>query len=317
MDLMYTNAKRVDQGVLSAYALDLSFGADENNFELTLGADEPILEFGAIVYMEGTEYGGIIDAMKTSTNGESITYIGRTWHGILNSKVIEPDAGEGYLEVGGDANRLLEYLVNRLGLWGLFIVPDGNAKINIFHHRFARYCKGYDGIRDLLEENGAKLMVVWEDRSICLSAVPIVDYREAPIDGDVATLTVEQHKNKVNHLVCLGKGQLTNREVIHLYANQFGQISDTPYYTGIDEVADVYENSNSDDLEKDGKKKLKELWSKDTAEIALTENDFVYDIGDIVGATDAKSGVSVDETVTQKIVKINNGAVSIDYKTGG
>lgn len=317
MDLMFTNAQRVDQGVLSAYALDLSFGEDENDFELTLGADEPVLEFGAFVYMEGTEYGGIVDGKKTSTNGESITYMGRTWHGMLNSKVIEPDAGEKYLIVSGDANRILDLMIRRLGLRDLFSVPDNNAKINISKYQFARYCKGYDGINALLAANGAKLVVAWENRSIRLSAVPIVDYTDAPIDGDVATLTVEQHGKKVNHLVCLGKGQLTNREVIHLYANQFGQIVDTPYYTGIDEIADVYENSNADDLEEEGIEKLKELWSKDTAEIALTENDLVYDIGDIIGATDAKSGVSVDEKVTQKIVKIKNGAVSIDYKTGG
>ena len=317
MDLMFTNAQRVDQGVLSAYALDLSFGEDENDFELTLGADEPVLEFGAFVYMEGTEYGGIVDGKKTSTNGESITYMGRTWHGMLNSKVIEPDAGEKYLIVSGDANRILDLMIRRLGLRELFSVPDSNAKINISKYQFARYCKGYDGINALLAANCAKLVVAWENRSIRLSAVPIVDYTDAPIDGDVATLTVEQHGKKVNHLVCLGKGQLTNREVIHLYANQFGQIVDTPYYTGIDEIADVYENSNADDLEEEGIEKLKELWSKDTAEIALTENDLVYDIGDIIGATDAKSGVSVDEKVTQKIVKIKNGAVSIDYKTGG
>ena len=33
MDLIYTNANRVDQGVLLDYELDLAFGADENNFE--------------------------------------------------------------------------------------------------------------------------------------------------------------------------------------------------------------------------------------------------------------------------------------------
>ena len=44
MDLIYTNANRVDQGVLSAYSFDLSFGEKENDFEMTLGADEPVLE---------------------------------------------------------------------------------------------------------------------------------------------------------------------------------------------------------------------------------------------------------------------------------
>ena len=106
MDLIYTNSKLIDQGVLDNYAFDLSFGASENDFELTLGIN-PILESGAMTYIEGTEYGGIVDGRKTTTNGETITYVGRTWHGILNSKIIEPDTGEDYLVVSGDANEVM------------------------------------------------------------------------------------------------------------------------------------------------------------------------------------------------------------------
>ena len=318
MDLMYTNAKRVDQGVLTAYAFDLSFGASENDFEMTLGASEPVLEYGAFAYFEGTDYGGVVDSMKTRTNGETVTYMGRTWHGMLNSKIIEPDAGEDYLVVSGDANEVLSMLIARLGLSGLFVAEERLTGVNIPGYQFTRYCKGYDGIRAMLAANGLKLKISWVDRAVHLSAEPIADYTDSPVDGDIASLTVERHKQKVNHLVCLGRGELAEREVIHLYADQFGQIIDTQYYTGIDEVADVYDNSNSDDLRSDGIKKLTELRSNDKAEIALPETEGLsYDIGDIVGATEVKSGVSVVANVTQKIVKINNGAVSIEYKTGG
>ena len=34
MDLIYTNSKRIDQGVLQAYALDLSFGDSENDLTM-------------------------------------------------------------------------------------------------------------------------------------------------------------------------------------------------------------------------------------------------------------------------------------------
>ena len=150
-----------------------------------------------------------------------------------------------------------------------------------------------------------------------LSAVPITDHTEAPVDGDIAALTVERHEQKVNHLVCLGRGELAEREVVHWYADQNGAIVETQHYTGLDEVADVYDNSNSDDLASDGRKKLAELRDNDKAEIALNEDEErIYDIGDIVGASDVASGVSVVATVSQKIVKINNGAVSIEYKTG-
>lgn len=318
MDLIFTNASRVDQGVLTTYAFDLSFGADENDFEMTLGSDAAMLESGAVVYMEGTEYGGTIDAMKTNTNGESITYMGRTWHGVINSKVIQPDNGEDYLIVSGDANEILSMLIARLGLSGLFVAVEMLSGINVRNYKFHRYCKAYDGIRDMLADNGAKLKIAWRNRSVTLSAEPIADYTESPIDGDIATLNVEQHQKKVNHLICLGKGDLAAREVIHLYVDQFGRIGDVQYYTGLDEIMDTYDNTNSEDLRSDGIKKLKELQNSDKAEINLLETaGLFYDIGDIVGASEMKSGITVAETVTQKIVKIINGVVSTEYKTGG
>ena len=62
---------------------------------------------------------------------------------------------------------------------------------------------------------------------------------------------------------------------------------------------------------------MTELRNDDKAEIALLESEGLsYDIGDIVGATEVKSGVSVSAAVSQKIVKIKNGVVSTEYKTG-
>ena len=318
MDLIFTNSEREDQGVLSTHSFDLSYGASENDFELTLGADEPTLETDACIFIEGTEYGGIVGGIKTSTNGETITYKGRTWHGILNSKVIQPDTGKDYLIVSGDANEVLSFLIARLGLSGLFVADESVSDVNISSYKFHRYCKGYDGVTDMLADNGGKLKIAWKDRAVHLSAEPIADYSESPFDGDIATLTVEQNKDKVNHLICLGKGDLAEREVVHLYVDQFGRIGDVQYYTGLTEIVDTYDNSNSDDLRSDGIKHFAELRNNDKAEISLSEAEWLpYDIGDIVGAKEYKSGVSVSAAVTQKIVKIYNGVVSTEYKIGG
>lgn len=317
MDLIYTNSERVDQGVLSAYAFDLSYGASENDFAMVIGTAEAVLDYGAFIYMEGTEYGGIVDAMKVKTNSESITYMGRTWHGVLNSKIIEPNPGEKYYTVSGDANAILALLIDRMGLSELFTAKNEAAGIDILQYQFHRYCKGYDGIADMLSDNGAKLKIVWKNQTVELSAVPIDDYTKNPIDGDTTALTVEQHGKKVNHLVCLGKGELAEREVIHLYADQNGNIGDTQYYTGLDEVTDKYENSNTEDLRSDGVKRFKDLRDNDKAELTLPENNVLtYDIGDIVEASDVQTGVSATASVTQKIVRINNGAISTEYKTG-
>lgn len=318
MDLIYTDAKRIDKGVLAAYEFDLSYGDSENDFELTLDQDVPPLEDSAVVYIEGTEYGGIVDYIKSASNDYTVTYGGRTWHGILNSKIIEPTPGRDYITVSGDANSLLAAFIPHLGLEGLFTAKSELSGITIKKYQFHRYCKAYDGLRAMLEDAGAKLKIEWVDRSVRLSAEPIADYTESPVDNDTATLSVESHKVKVNHLICLGKGELAAREVLHLYADRFGKLSNSQVYRGIEEYAEVYDNTSSTDLRKDGINRFKELRNIDKAEISLTEDDDrIYDIGDLVGATDLKTGATATTAVTQKIVKINNGAVSIEYKTGG
>lgn len=320
MDLIYTNANRVDQGALQAYEFDLSYGASENDFEIIVDANESALEYGSAIYIEGTEYGGIVDTMKASTNGSTIAFSGKTWHGILNNKVITPNSGEDYYSVTAQlVSNVIEDLIREYGLNDLFRVIHDLDNLIYVTYTFPRYCKLYDGIRGMLAAKNLKLKMEWKDGRVHLSTVPIVDYSEATLDNDIVSLSIEQHNKKVNHLICLGKGELADREVIHLYANADGNLQPTPYYTGLDEVVEVYDNSgaDSDKLEQDGIKRFQELLDCDKAEISIGESDeFTYDIGDIVGASELRSGISVSTAVTQKIVKIKNGVISTDYKIG-
>ena len=321
MDLIYTNAQRVELGVLQAYTLDLSFGTDnnENDFELTLGKTEPELEDNAIIYIEGTEYGGIVGGMKSNSAEETRTSIGRTWHGILNSKVIEPDPGADYLVISGDANECLSFMVDRMGLSALFTTSVELSGITIKGYKFARYVKGYDGLRAMLASAGAKLKMRWTSSGVQLYAETIVDYTDEPIDSDEAVLNVERYGNKVNHLICLGAGDLAARQVIHLFVDQYERIGNTQHFFDLDEVTDVYEYSNAADVEelrKGGIDRLKELRSIDKVEVIVDDGaSLEFDVGDIIGGTDTYSGNTAKATITQKIVKIDNGAVSIDYKT--
>lgn len=320
MDLIYTNAQRIDQGVLSAYAFDLSYGASENDFEITVEKNAGI-EIGSTVYIDGTEYGGIVDGLKVSSSSETIAYTGRTWHGILNSKVIEPGYGWDYVTVSGDANEVIAFLLSSLRLMGLFVAADDMSGINIPGYQFPRYCKCYDGIKAMLAAHGAKLQIRWVGRFVVLSAVPVADYTDSPVDGDIAVLNVEQYSKRVNHLICLGRGELKDREVIHLYADQFGMIGDYQHFVDLEEIVDTYDNSNAESVEelrKGGIERLTELRNTDKAEVSISEIEGLsYDIGDIIGASEIMSGVRIAATVSQKIVKINNGVINTEYKAGG
>lgn len=320
MDLIYMNAKREDVGVLRDYKLDLAYGEDENDFELLIPSAAHCCGEGFFLYIEGTEYGGIIDEIASDTEAEEVTYTGRTWHGLLNSKIIAPDAGQDYWVANGEANAVLGTLITRLGLSNLFTASDEDSGLTISKYKMNRYIAAYEGIRKMLKTVGGKLRFTFTDGKVKLSAHQRQDCTQSgDLDSDVIDLKVKRHFHPVNHVICLGRGELAAREVIHLYADAAGNISHTQTFTGMDERVEVYENTNAEsleDLENGGIERLKELSFADEVEAAFDEDSDQYEIQDLVGATDNIIGLTVSAEITKKIVTIDNGQITISYKVG-
>lgn len=317
LDLIYTNTNKEDLGVMKDYTLDLAFGNDENDFECVIDQNTHCCEEDFFLYIEGTEYGGIIDNIGVDTANEEVTYSGRTWHGVLNSKVLCPDTDEDYLVISGEANSVLGSLIDRMGLNFLFKASDETSGIEISNYKMNRYIKGYDGIRKMLKTYGAKLNIVFSNGFVVLSAKPIIDYsQDEQFDKDQIAFTVKQMGNPTNHVICLGKGDLSEREVIHVYADEYGNISETQVFTGLSEVTAVYENTNaenSEELKQGGIDIIKEAWASDELDAAFNFEDKNFDIGDIVGGNDTEVGVSARREIQKKIVTIANGDVTISY----
>ena len=319
MDLIYTDSNGADLGVVRAYNFDLAFGSDENNFELKIDTDNHCCEAGCYVYVEGTEYGGIIDAVTSDTAAEEVTYTGRTWHGILNSKVLCPDSGQDYLTLNGNANTVLGTLISRMGLTSIFEASSDASDLTISSYKMERYITGYDGIRKMLNSVNGKLVMSYNGTKVVLSAVPIVDYTDAGvIDSDIMSFSVKKTSRKVNHLICLGQGELKDRTVVHLYADTSGNISQTQTLTGLDEYTAVYDNPNAESIEKlreAGTEQLAELQKQDDLSVSLSEGEDVFDVGDIVGAVDNVTGIAISVPISKKIISIQNDYLSAAYET--
>ena len=319
MDLIYTNENRVDLGILFDYSLDLAFGSSENDFELKTSTSNHILREGYFLYIEGTEYGGIVDNIKVNTASKELIYAGRTYHGILESKVIEPDAGQNYLKVSGEANAVLGTLIQRLALTDLFKASTDISDFTISNYQFNRYVAGYTGIKQMLNSVGAKLHMTFEDGFVVLSALPIIDYsKDDEFDTDQIKFDIEKYYNPTNHLICLGKGELAERQIIHLYADTEGNISKTQTQFGLNERTEVYDYSSVEsieELESSGIEKFKELQNDGKVEMQLDAAQ-EYDIDDIVGAREFVTGITMSKPIVKKIVTINKGIVRIENKVG-
>lgn len=314
------NSDKEDVGVLKDYTFDLAYGSDENNFECKIISESHCCEFDYYLYIEGTEYGGIIDKIQVDTDANEITYKGRTWHGILASKILCPDSGQDYLIVSGDANAILGTLLLRMGLTNLFKASSEVSGINISNYKMNRYVDGYEGIRKMLKSANAKLVISFSEGFVELSARPSFNYaQDEQFDTDQIGFNIERNFNPINHCICLGKGDLAAREVIHLYADSSGNISNTQTITGIKEVVSIYDYPNAesiDELVEGGTKIIQDSWNSNIVEWNFDSNDETYDIGDIVGAKEKITGISASSEITKKIVTINNNETQISYKVG-
>lgn len=322
MDLIYANEEMEDLGVLLDYTFDLAIGADENNFELTVDSGSHVCQAGYFLYIEGTEYGGVVDAIRVRTASNEITYKGRTWQGILASKVIEPDEGQDYLTVSGDANEVIAVLLERLGLDMLYTVPEALSGITIHSYKMNRYIDGYAGIVKMLAAAGGKLRFVFRDAHVLLSAEAAVDYsKDEQFDSDQVEFDIEKGFRPINHVICLGRGDLAEREVIHLYADQYGMVGHVQELAGIHEVTGKYEKSNAEsyeELEQGGINLLQEAYAAASkVSMSFANEGTVYDIGDIVGARENITGIEAAERIVKKIVTIDRGKIDIEYKVGG
>lgn len=263
MDLIYANENKEDIGVLQYYKLDMAYGSSENNFELQLNLSEHCMDYGYYIYAENTEYGGIVDTIIVDNGNQIVKYQGRTWHGILAKSVILPDGD--YITVTGEANQILADLIERQGLNDIFDVSLEDSGIEIAEYSF-RYIDVYSGILNMLREYQGKLSMNWQDGKILLSCQLAIDFTNND-DWDSSQLEFEisQNNRPVNHLICLGQGNMSDRAVIHLFTDEDGNIQeyasenpmeDSDYITdtsnivltGINEVAEVYDYSSAEIL---------------------------------------------------------------------
>ncbi|MCM1258794.1 MAG: siphovirus ReqiPepy6 Gp37-like family protein [Roseburia sp.] len=268
MDLIYADKNRIELGEIMDYEIDLAYGSEENDFELILGLNQSCCQPGYMVYFRDTEYGGIIDSVCPNTKEDTVTYKGRTWHGILEHKAIEPDTGYDYLYVSGDAHEVLRFLIQRFGLDELFLVADNPSSISITQHQFPRYVCGYTGIQQMLLKHQAKMVMSYTGRHVTLSVLHNYDYsQDEEWTSDQFDFSIEKNYRPVNHLVCLGGGGLKERAVIHLFTDEYGTVQgyklvDEPYRNehyildkrnqvlfGTEEVAQIYDYSNAESVE--------------------------------------------------------------------
>ena len=307
--------------------IDIAIG-DENNYEIKVRRDKWRSEytFGNVFYVRNTEYGGIIGEVDTNTAEDTISLLGMTWRGMLDKKIICPPTGSDYKTVSGELNLILNDLVAE-HFDDYFVVLQVDTGVSVTNYQFDRYCTLLAGINKMLKSVGYRLKIRYMQQErgqpgyVELSAVPIVDYSEQIELSQDSQLnfTFKNCRNGVNHLICLGKGELQDRQVIDLYVQEDGSIGNEQYYTGVREVAATYEDTSSetDELEEKGREKLQELMNSTSFSMDVETLNMDVAIGDIIGGRDYLTGLYAKKPIAKKIYKVEDGKSSLEYEIEG
>lgn len=324
--MIVANEKGCELGALKNYKeAEFSVG-DENDFVITLKSqvvNKDFLWYESQVFIPGTEFGGIVKDITSLTKSKTVRFMGDTWRGMLSKKIISPPSGQDYLTVSGELNEVLrKMLKEHFGDW--FVVPEESTEVTVIY-QFNRYVTLLDGLTSLLESVNYKLSIKYiqgapgEAGYVEVSAAPINNYSEEEEYSQDCNIkmTVRDYRRGINHLICLGEGELKDRIRVDLYIQKDGSIGKTQYYKGLEERTDVYDYSSADiaELEEGGEKRLKEL--ADYKEFDMNIEKANLELGDIVSGRDHITGLYVVKPIIQKILKISTGKERIDYKLKG
>jgi len=320
MDLIYTDCDGVEQGVVINYALDLKESTDmsECTFEVQTTIEDSVLDIGSYVYIEDSEIGGRVDSLKVDTASRVVYASGRTWRGVLGSKIIEPESGEAYYTATGTITDALEDLIEWIGLDELFEV--GTMTDYNVNYQFNRYTDAYTGLMKLASKYGHKLVLIFNPSTdkVSITTKAISDYsNESEITSDFFNFKIERRTPECNHMIGLGSGELEERMVVHRYLHSDGQIYDTQEYSGADERVSVYDCSNAeseDELINGTIEALEKACVADS--MAITAYDLAADLGDKFTAEDINTGISMTQYVISKIVTIKNDIIQYQYEVG-
>jgi len=305
-------------------------GPCNENIDFDVGEDNASNDFllkGIIpdgvggIYVPGTEFGGLVGYTQTANKFDVVSNKGYTWRGLLTLGIISPPAGSSYKVVSGDANAILAELLGGY-MGGIFTIPEEPSGITITDYQFPLYCTLLTGITGMLEEYGAKLRIIAEKPAhggevvITIDAVESATIETMYSQESPVSLTYTDNRLGINHLICLGGGELQERTRVDLYVQADGSIGTTQYYTGLDERTAVYDYSNAEseaNLIRCGKLRLKSMATGKT--LTIDNSDVDGDVGDYVSAY--YNGASASVRITEKILTITGGTWKYESKIKG
>lgn len=330
MTFIYTDSNYIELGILKNASVDIEvgkYGIATNDFQLEISIDSRDEHFddGSIFFCNESEFGGIIEGKKVDTSKNSITFKGKTFRGVLEKEYIQPKDGQAYYIAKGEANTVINDMIkDKFGL--LFTVDNvGLSDINVNYQ--IRDLNLLEALEKMLAKADipSRLDINFYDGKAHLQAIPIVDLSDLlQYDNSYGvTMIAETPSNSYNHILALGKGELTERLRVNLFFQNDGTWStvENNNLKGLSRKTYLYNNTNEEDISKLIDSAIESCEkSNGTNNITVNFTTDEASLFDVVGANEEITGLSFKQPITKKILKTTiTGVISIskyEYKVG-
>ena len=300
---------------------------DRNQFVLTMDEDDYLesgITDGAFVYIPFSEFGGQVDEIKHASKQGKVTISGATWRGLLCRKIVEPPTGEAYLTIGkAEPNKALQTLIgDRFG--DFFDVGGEKIKDAVVSGEF-RFQTLLDAIVSSFSDARLEISCIYDNIQKKVRVFPrkVSDYSslvDLSQDYGVHMTTKLGGVSTYNHIIALGRGELTEREVVHLYRLENGTITETsPGNLGLADRVTTFDYPNAesrDELVKSAKKQLEALAPMRSIEMDTSEMGVSLELGDLVSGRDRVTGLVTTKAISNVILTITASGEKLETKVG-
>lgn len=324
--LIHADNNRAEVGVITdfiQYDAQIHHNCElaDNTFSLSMSVGawqaEKIMR-GDYVYIDNSEFGGIVRSVNKNTNNDTVTIKGALWRALLAMRIITPPSGQAYkVFTDTELNTMIADII-------------GNDYVNLFQvssdstgattsYQF-RYQTKLSGLSKALLQAGYTLSCVYDAsvQRVKVRARHCADYSEyADISSDLGIgLSITSGRvDDYNHCIALGTGELTERMVREIW--MLNGVIYTSRPAGLLE-ADIrsmtfdYPNAESEDeLLSSARDALLQYAAMSSAEIDLSELQIDLQLDDTILTVDRDLNISATKSVSQRVLTINARGSSI------
>ena len=323
MDIIHADAERHEIGFIQDFTkfdaeISQTPTLDRNQFVLTMDEDDYLesgITDGAFVYIPFSEFGGQVDEIKHASKQGQVTISGATWRGLLCRKIVEPTTGAAYLTINKtEPNKALQTLIgDRFG--DFFDVGGEEIKGAVVSGEF-RFQTLLDAIVSSFSDAHLEISCIYDNIQKKVRVFPrkVSDY------SSLVDLSQDYGVSTYNHIIALGRGELTEREVVHLYRLENGTITETsPGNLGLADRVTTFDYPNAesrDELVKSAKKQLEALAPMRSIEMDTSEMGVPLELGDLVSGRDRVTGLVTTKAISNVILTITASGEKLETKVG-